>query len=93
LFRDPKGAESMSYQRRETEATISALQQNNGQLEAYSDFIHGSEYLGAVWEGWITDEDVVRVPLTSALHYHMHVYYHMLFCWYIVYTSSTCTVF
>ncbi|KAF8224007.1 hypothetical protein L208DRAFT_1313974, partial [Tricholoma matsutake] len=28
----------------------------------------------------------VRVPLTSALHYHM------LFCWYIVYTLSTCTV-
>ena len=72
LFRDPKGAELMSYQCRETEATISALQQNNGQLEAYSDFIHGSEYLGAIQEGWITDEDVVLMFSIDGAQLYAH---------------------
>ena len=72
LFRDPKGAESMSYRRRETKATISTLQQNNGQLEVYSDFIHGSEYLTAVREGWITDDDVVLMFSIDGAQLYAH---------------------
>ena len=72
LFRDPKGAESMSYRRRETETTISILEQNNGQLETYSDFIHGSEYLTAVREGWITDGDVVLMFSIDGAQLYAH---------------------
>jgi hypothetical protein len=72
LFRDPKSAESMSYRRRETEATISILQQNNGQLETYADFVHGSEYLEAVREGWITDDDVVLMFSIDGAQLYAH---------------------
>ena len=62
----------MSYRRRETEATISKLEENNGQLEAYSDFIHGSEYLTAVREGWITDDDVVLMFSIDGAQLYAH---------------------
>ena len=72
LFRDSKSADSMSYRRRETKATISRLQQNNGQLDAYSDFIHGSDYLAAVREGWITDDDVVLMFSIDGAQLYAH---------------------
>lgn len=38
---------------------IKELQQNNGTLKSYADFLHGQEYLEAVRTGRIQDNDII----------------------------------
>lgn len=64
IYRSVEGAEAMQYRKKLTEKLIAELQHPNNSnrvLEKYTDFFSGSEYLNAVREGKITEDDMVLV--------------------------------
>ncbi|KAG2755623.1 hypothetical protein P692DRAFT_201860280 [Suillus brevipes Sb2] len=59
LWHDPESAENMRYRRERTAAILQHLQQHNGKLDAVDDFICGSNYLDAVMQGRINENNMV----------------------------------
>ncbi|GAW10278.1 hypothetical protein LENED_012525 [Lentinula edodes] len=60
LWRTTEGAASMQYRQNCTKAAFEELERNNGvKVSAYKDFFDGSDYLEAVAEGKIADNDMV----------------------------------
>lgn len=72
LFRDSQSAEKISYHRRRTEEIVKELQQNNGVVESYDDFLHGREYLEAVRSGCITKNDMVLMLSIDGAQLYAH---------------------
>jgi hypothetical protein len=70
LKRDPDNAAALRYRTIHTQATLSELAANNGVLKSYSDFFDGTQYLEAVEEGLIRDDDfVIMLSLDGAQLY------------------------
>ncbi|KAG2336843.1 hypothetical protein BDR05DRAFT_978680 [Suillus weaverae] len=59
LWHDPKSAEYMHYHCECTAAIFRHLQQHDGELDAVDDFICGSNYLDAVMQCCINENDMV----------------------------------
>jgi len=51
LSRDPDSAASMRYADIRTKEILEQLKLNDGVLDSYEDFLHGTDYLGAVADG------------------------------------------
>ncbi|KIL55197.1 hypothetical protein M378DRAFT_91264 [Amanita muscaria Koide BX008] len=58
LWRSPESAMRMRYRARKTRDIIGELERNDGQVTAYDDVFHGHDYLEAVIQGDITENDV-----------------------------------
>jgi hypothetical protein len=72
LYRDPQSAKDMSYRRTRTQEIIRELQQNNGILEGFEDFLHGREYLEAIRTGRITDDDILLMLSIDGAQLYAH---------------------
>jgi hypothetical protein len=59
LWRTPEGAAKMRYRQELTKKIRAHLHQSNGSMDVYEDFFYGRDYLDAVEQGRIRDEDVV----------------------------------
>ncbi|THU87219.1 hypothetical protein K435DRAFT_682055 [Dendrothele bispora CBS 962.96] len=60
IWRTPEGAASMDYRRACTKAIFEELERNDGvKVSPYKDFFDGSDYLQAVVDGKIADDDMV----------------------------------
>ncbi|KAG2030702.1 hypothetical protein BDR03DRAFT_936586 [Suillus americanus] len=59
IWRDPESAGRMHYRRERTAAIFQYLQQHDGKLHIIDDFICGSNYLEAVMQGRINENDMV----------------------------------
>jgi hypothetical protein len=59
LWRTPEGAEQMRYRQRRTNELLAELNEEEGVLGAYDDILCGSDYLSAVQEGVINEDDMV----------------------------------
>ncbi|KAL1679952.1 hypothetical protein EV122DRAFT_169375, partial [Schizophyllum commune] len=60
LWRTPEGAKSLEYRRLCTERVLADLDANGGEKTTpYTDFFHGEDYLQAIEEDRIKDEDMV----------------------------------
>jgi hypothetical protein len=60
VWRSTEGAASMQYRRKCTNAILEEIERNNGQkVSSYKDFFDGSDYLEAVSQGKIDDDDMV----------------------------------
>ncbi|KAH7916883.1 hypothetical protein BV22DRAFT_1027281, partial [Leucogyrophana mollusca] len=59
MYRDPEKARDMHYRRERTQEIFNELDDNEGIKQAYNDFLDGSDYLEAVADGRIKDEDIV----------------------------------
>lgn len=72
LYRDSQSAQNMRYRCQQTKEVIKELQQNNGTLESYADFLHGQEYLEAVRTGRIQDNDIVLMLSLDGAQLYAH---------------------
>ena len=72
LYRDPRSAKDMSYRRMRTREIIRELQQNDGSLECFEDFLHGREYLEAIRAGRITDDDILLMLSIDGAQLYAH---------------------
>lgn len=61
LYRSQETAAAMCYRRTRTREVVEELQAKNGVLDAYDDFVTGSEYLEAFIQGDIGDHDIALV--------------------------------
>jgi hypothetical protein len=59
LYRDPQGAVNMCYRTERTRVIFEELDLHDGKLAVYDDIITGTEYLSAVHDGKIRDDDIV----------------------------------
>ncbi|KAG2755621.1 hypothetical protein P692DRAFT_20869003 [Suillus brevipes Sb2] len=61
----------MCYRQRHTQQVFDELARTGGLIETYTDFLDGSDYLQAVQDGKITDDDIVlMMSIDSAQLYH-----------------------
>ncbi|KAG2758149.1 hypothetical protein P692DRAFT_201655555, partial [Suillus brevipes Sb2] len=68
--RDPDKAEDMRYCQHQTQQIFKELDRNGGITESFSDFLDGSDYLDAVANGKIKDNDIVLMfPIDGAQLY------------------------
>jgi hypothetical protein len=58
LYRDPKSADAMRYRERRTQEIFDELQQMDGIKPDFHDIFDGSDYLQAVHDGQIKDDDI-----------------------------------
>jgi hypothetical protein len=59
LWRDAESARSLRYRNDRTKEILEELARNQGLLDSYDDFLHGSDYLQAVTDGRIKADDTV----------------------------------
>ena len=59
LWRDADSALNLRYREEITTEILAELERNEGLLNSYDDFFHGSDYLTAVAEGRIKRDDIV----------------------------------
>lgn len=78
LWKNKESAERMLYRRKITATILELLRTNDGILPSYDDFFYGSEYLDAVQDGRIQDNDTaVMLSLDGAQLYR----YKQSDCW------------
>ncbi|KAG1873141.1 hypothetical protein F4604DRAFT_1518428, partial [Suillus subluteus] len=65
IFRDPESAREMCYRNHCTQQIFDELNQMGGMKDTYRDFFDGSDYLEAVQEGKIKQEDQVLMFSTD----------------------------
>ncbi|KAG2340373.1 hypothetical protein BDR05DRAFT_984087 [Suillus weaverae] len=65
IFRDPESAREMNYRNHYTQQIFNELNQTGGIKDTYRDFFDGSDYLQAVQEGKIKQEDQVLMFSTD----------------------------
>ncbi|KAF9496263.1 hypothetical protein BDN71DRAFT_1553042 [Pleurotus eryngii] len=72
-------------QQRRTDELLERLHQNGGKLDVYDDFLRGSDYLEAVINGDITDDDTLLIfSMDSTQLYHMKQSDCWLYIWVIL---------
>ncbi|KIK79648.1 hypothetical protein PAXRUDRAFT_160799 [Paxillus rubicundulus Ve08.2h10] len=59
MFRNPQGAKGMRYREEHTQKVFEELAANGGTLQEYTNFFNGSNYLEAVQQGKIGENDIV----------------------------------
>jgi hypothetical protein len=59
LWRDKDSAEQMKYRRKLNEKLAELLHDNNGSLPTFNDYFYGSDYIEAVRDGRIQENDMV----------------------------------
>jgi len=59
LWRDADSALNLRYREEITTEILTELERNEGLLNSYDDFFHGSDYLTAIAEGCIKRDDIV----------------------------------
>jgi hypothetical protein len=72
LYHDSQSAKKISYRLTRTEEVIKELQENDGVMESYGDFLHGREYLEAVRSGQITENDMVLMLSIDGAQLYAH---------------------
>ncbi|KAJ8690902.1 hypothetical protein PTI98_012298 [Pleurotus ostreatus] len=80
-----EGANDMRYRQRRTDELLERLRQNGGKLDVYDDFLCGSDYLEAVINGDITNDDTLLIfSMDSAQLYRMKQSDCWLYIWVIL---------
>lgn len=59
LYRDPSGAANMCYHAERTKCILKELELGDGKLSTYDDIITSTEYLKAIHDGKIQEDDIV----------------------------------
>ena len=72
LYRNCEGAKKMSYRLKRTLEIIRELQENDGFLESYDDFLAGRQYLEAVRMGHIGENDIVLILSIDGAQLYAH---------------------
>jgi hypothetical protein len=88
LYRDPQSAKDMSYRRLRTREIIKELQQNNGFLEGFEDFLHGREYLEAIRTGRITDDDILLMLSIDGAQLYAHKLSDCWICIWVIFEQA-----
>ena len=78
----------MSYRRMRTREIIRELQQNNGSLNAFEDFLHGREYLEAIKAGRITDDDILLMLSIDGAQLYAHKSSDCWICIWIIFEQA-----
>jgi hypothetical protein len=84
-WRSKEGARAMRYRQNRTQELVDMLQQNDFELESWDDVLCGRDYLEAVLDGTISDDDMVLMfSIDGAQLYRMKQSDTWIYIWIIV---------